>query len=231
MRRSIQIFLVTFSFLFVIDSLHAQSAPQLQRDYIYGPGGKLAATIEPDTYPPNAPLWVSATPGACAIDGVDVDWEGNGDIGSGVASFNIYRNGGFKANVSGPIWHDSSITGGSTYTYSVKVVDHAGNVGSSTSASAVHIPICTGSVQPDRFIIAGLSSHFPDVNLFGSRPSPSPGVALLRRLRFDIFELPATFAQPFNLGVSDHVHARSLDGIRRSTPSPISANAGTGGER
>src|ERR1019366_2764576 len=31
----------------------AQSAPQHIRDYVYGPGGRLITTAEPDTYPPS----------------------------------------------------------------------------------------------------------------------------------------------------------------------------------
>lgn len=116
----------------------AQSAPQLARDHIYGPGGRLAVTIEPDNYPPGLPSNCSASQsGPCAEDGIDVSWGVATDIGSGVAGYN--GPGGYTTGFS---YHDSSIIGGNCYVYYVSAVDNAGHEGDAAASDMVCVELC-----------------------------------------------------------------------------------------
>jgi hypothetical protein len=121
----------------------SQSAPQHVRDYIYGPGGRLITTAEPDPYAPTTPDSISASPGLCAIDGITVSWGFSTDIGSGLAHYNLYRDDvGLIGTFTGHSYTDYSISGGNSYNYEVTAVDNAGNESDSNSAGA-SMPLCT----------------------------------------------------------------------------------------
>ena len=121
---------------------YAQSAPQHVRDYIYGPGGRLITTAEPDPYPPTIPSTIWASPGACASDGITVGWGTSTDIGSGFGHFNLYRADiGLIGSYTSYQMTDTNIYPNITYTYSVTAVDNAGNESDSTSTSA-SVPTC-----------------------------------------------------------------------------------------
>ncbi len=121
----------------------AQQAPQLARDYVYGPGGRLVVTMEPDNYPPSTPPeYVSAAPGQCAIDGVSVSWGAATDIGSGVALYRVYRDGGYGGDFAGFSFQDYDVMGGMGYSYWVSAIDNAGHEGEMVGPASVYIPLC-----------------------------------------------------------------------------------------
>jgi hypothetical protein len=116
----------------------AQSAPQHIRDYVYGPGGRLITTAEPDTYPPSVPNYMSASPaGQCANDGIYVTWGDSTDFGTGVNHYDVSGLGSTTAHS----FTDYNIEPNTIYTYYASAVDNAGNEGDSASASA-SVPLC-----------------------------------------------------------------------------------------
>lgn len=150
----------------------AQQGPSFVRDYVYGPTGQVAVTIEPDLYPPTPPSQTTATlSGTCATDGIDVSWTSATDIGSGVASYNVYRNGGFLTNVlADTFYHDGSVSALTKYHYHTTAIDVAGNQSpASPESNSVSYPLCTQSPvkQP------GLAEALSQIHLFGPTKTPS----------------------------------------------------------
>jgi len=136
-RGSISLLLLV-AVVFFVPACFAQSTPQNIRDYIYGPGGRLITTAEPDTYPPSAPNYMAVYPaGQCASDGMYVTWGTATDFGTGVAYYSVSGLG----STTGFSFTDYSIMPNTTYTYYVNAVDNAGNAGDSVSASN-SVPLC-----------------------------------------------------------------------------------------
>jgi hypothetical protein len=178
MPRPLRSFLLLISLFVLIPACRAQSAPQHVRDYVYGPSGKLITTAEPDVYPPTDPMYISASPGSCASDGVDVEWDTSStDIGSGVAGFMLYRNGSYKGTYTGGEYWDYSVSGGNSYTYAVNAVDHAGNQSDQVSAEA-DIPLCTVRRFPFGLQSDGKRLVFAGLKLIGTQHT-QPNSALI----------------------------------------------------
>ncbi len=193
MRRVILIALfVQCSFLALTS--HAQTGPQPVRDYVYGPGGKLIVTIEPDTYPPDGPYSISASmTGDCAIDGVDVSWDTASDVGSGVGGYSMDNH--WTSDTS---YHDSNVQGGRWYTYTVYAVDNAGNRGQSVSTS-VHVDLCFSYlIRKQPFSWARFSPQLPRLGaprrfVPAVSTNLSPQALLLRRLTLNLLRSSSLF--------------------------------------
>lgn len=146
-------FLVLSAFFLPAVAL-AQTAPQHARDYIYGPSGRLAVTIEPDNYPPNPPPWCSANGGPCAGDGIRIQWGAATDIGSGVARY--YGTGSNPMTLpwetTATSYNDYDLEPNQCYSYYVRAIDNAGHMGTGTWSGTVCIFDCYGSNLFDRFI-------------------------------------------------------------------------------
>jgi fibronectin type 3 domain-containing protein len=91
----------------------------------------------PDTTPPTVPTALSATPNSATQ--VTLSWTASTD-NVGVANYRIQRDGvtlSAGAAVTGTTFADTSVSGSTTYSYTVSAVDAAGNRSAeSTSASA-----------------------------------------------------------------------------------------------
>jgi fibronectin type 3 domain-containing protein len=105
-----------------------------------------AATVTtptaPDTTPPTAPTSLSAK--TVNANQINLTWKASTDTGgSGIAGYNVYRNG-LKINtalVTTAAYGDATLLADTTYTYKVKAVDGAGNVSAdSNSVSAKTAP-------------------------------------------------------------------------------------------
>jgi hypothetical protein len=169
MMRGSRSFLFVVSLSVLIPACYAQSGPAWARDYVYGPNGRLIFTAEPDVYPPTDPMYINAYTGSCASDGVDIQWDNTvTDIGSGVAGYQLYKNGSYMGTFTGDEHWDYSVTGGSSYTYAVNAVDHAGNQSDQVSAEA-DIPLCTVLKFPLNFFSKGKKALFAGLRLFGGQ--------------------------------------------------------------
>jgi uncharacterized repeat protein (TIGR03806 family) len=99
-----------------------------------------ATTPASDLIPPTVPMNVVAT----AISGsrIDLAWQASTDVGSGVASYRIFRNGGVSAiaTVTTSTYSDTSVSPQMAYSYTVSAMDNAGNVSALSSAASATTP-------------------------------------------------------------------------------------------
>lgn len=94
-----------------------------------------------DTIPPSKPTGVTATVLSC--NSVRVNWNASTD-NVGVAGYNVYRNG-IQLNgslVIGTTYTDATAVQSTTYTYTVKAVDAAGNSSAVSSGSLATTGAC-----------------------------------------------------------------------------------------
>lgn len=163
-----------------------QSAPQLARDYIYGPGGRLAVTIEPDYYPPETPSCDAFPSGDCPNYTIDVSW-GATDIGSGIAGY--YGPGGYTTQTG---YSDTGVFPGQCYTYYVSAVDNAGNESDVAASNEVCLEPCEEGAF-DRFSLENRTWAAMAVVSEGRVVSPVDGgpfrLSIRRRTRFPIEKL------------------------------------------
>ncbi|MFQ5880609.1 MAG: LamG-like jellyroll fold domain-containing protein, partial [Dehalococcoidia bacterium] len=82
----------------------------------------------PDDTPPSAATGLTAT--AASESQIDLSWTAASDADSGVASYNIYRNGTRVGSSSGTSFSDMGLTEATSYTYEVSAVNGAGLEGS-----------------------------------------------------------------------------------------------------
>jgi len=88
----------------------------------------------PDTTPPRVPVGVTAN--ATSSSTIDVSWAASTD-NVGVTKYRVYRDGSQVTEVPDAIFTDQGLTASTSYSYTVRAVDAAGNQsGLSASASA-----------------------------------------------------------------------------------------------
>ena len=153
----------------------AQSKPNWQRDYIYGPGGQLTVTVEPDTY---APATINTLAGSFNSNTctVSLSWTAPVDIGSGISLYKIYRNSVYYDQSTTPSYQDTGIQGNKTYTYTVTSTDKAGNVSSNSNSYHVLTPQSCNLSAPQT--VPKIRLQDPIILASASDPP------LLRRLRW-----------------------------------------------
>jgi hypothetical protein len=219
---ALRVLLVVVFFSLVVTSAFGQSAPQVTRDYVYGPGGRLVVTIEPDIYAPTEPYGCSASQtGACAIDGIDVSWNEAMDLGSGIAHYN--GPGGPTTVFS---YHDGGVQGGECYTYYVSAVDNAGNEGPAAISNTVCIDLCIDahSLFPRQGEKKrGAFAHFSFLAIangqYNLRRTVRPYIKLVER------------PKPIMTPQLRLVLARPLPKWLRPQPPTVAAGGGAGGEQ
>jgi hypothetical protein len=171
MLRYFRFFLLLISLFALIPACSAQARPKHVRDYIYGPGGQLIMTAEGDIYAPTTPLSISAFANGCAGDGVSISWDTSStDIGSGIGSYYVYKNGGllYAFNPSVSDYTDYDISGGEHITYAVEAVDNAGNTSDQIHTS-VTVPMCWVRWFPLDLFHDGKRVLFAGLRLFDNR--------------------------------------------------------------
>ena len=87
----------------------------------------------PDFMPPTAPAGLVGQVVVSPLS-VALHWDPVSDP-SGPVSYRVYRNNALLATVSSTDWTDSSVGAGQTYTYAVRAIDAAVNLGDATSVS------------------------------------------------------------------------------------------------
>lgn len=98
------------------------------------PGG---GTAPADTTAPTAPTGVSAT--AVSSSQVDVAWSASTDD-TGVAGYRVLRDGVQVAQVAGTSFSDTTVAASTTYSYTVRAYDAAGNVSADSAPATVTTP-------------------------------------------------------------------------------------------
>jgi PKD repeat protein len=105
---------------------------------------------------PGVPAMTSATPASCSE--VDAAWTAVTDTGgSGLAGYNVYRNGAFVHRVNAPAttYADTVLAASTTYSYQVSAIDNAGNQSPKSAALNATTPACpsqqfTANAGPDQ---------------------------------------------------------------------------------
>jgi hypothetical protein len=148
--RPLRLLLSALAF-FLAPAVLAQTGPSFVRDQVYGPGGNLVMTAEPDTVPPTAPTNVHVT-----TDGSwdqTITWSASTDIGSGVAGYYVYRFSTYLGSTTSTGWDDYFCPAKTmNVSYTVKAYDNAGNVGPSAGGS-VSVGMC---LQRPQGLLAGV---------------------------------------------------------------------------
>ncbi len=110
-----------------------------------GAGGSSTASVTVtitaagDQQPPTAPALISAIAASSAV--VNLTWKASTD-NVGVAGYQVLRNGAVLASVSGATltYSDTTVSANSTYSYSVKAYDAAGNYSIASNTIQVTTP-------------------------------------------------------------------------------------------
>ena len=101
-------------------------------------------TQSKDNQPPTVPALISAT--ANGPNAVDLSWNPSTDNVS-VAGYQVIRNGAVIAATPGAFtsYHDATVTANSTYSYTVKAFDSAGNYSAESNAIQVSTPAASNT--------------------------------------------------------------------------------------
>ena len=99
----------------------------------------------PDTIAPTTPTSLSAT--AINPTRIDLSWGASTDSGgSGLAGYKIYRGGSQINTTTSTTYSDTTVSGGTSYSYNVAAYDNATNTSAqSNTASATTLPVVTAS--------------------------------------------------------------------------------------
>src|SRR5207248_2313031 len=106
-------------------------------------------TRPPDTTPPSVPNGVNASAATCSQ--INVGWSASTDTGgSGLARYDIYRNGVYLRSVLAPTTSvgDTGLAASTAYSYTLAAVDNVGNTSSVSGAASATTPACTGTLNP-----------------------------------------------------------------------------------
>ncbi len=116
-------------------------------------GNSTSSTItvtvnNPDTTPPSTPANLRAT--AANATTVNLTWNASTDSGTnatGVAKYNVLRNGIVIAQTTTTSYTDTSAVANTTYSYTVQAQDNAGNVSGSSATASVKTPAAATTNQ------------------------------------------------------------------------------------
>jgi len=110
-----------------------------------------------DTTPPTVPSGLKAS--NITTSSITVSWTASTDAGSGVAGYDVLRGGAQIAQTNGTSHTDSGLAAGTTYSYTVRARDKAGNVSAQSAALVTNTasgpcttvpPAPTGLTSPAR---------------------------------------------------------------------------------
>ena len=99
-----------------------------------------------DFMPPSVPQNLQAAPQVAPLR-VELAWDAATDDASAV-SYRVYRNGAFVATTAATTWTHANPAEGTTYTYSVRAIDSAGNLGDASTPVSATTPDQTAPTPP-----------------------------------------------------------------------------------
>jgi fibronectin type 3 domain-containing protein len=108
----------------------------------------VTATTPADTTPPTVPVGLAGT--VVSSTEIDLTWTASTDD-IGVTGYQVFRSGK-RIATTGPIpaYADTTIASGTTYSYTVKAVDAAGNLSAASAPLSIGTPDTTPPSQPTR---------------------------------------------------------------------------------
>ena len=99
-----------------------------------------------DFMPPSTPQNLQATPQQAPLR-IELAWDASTDDASAV-SYRVYRNGAFVATTTATTWTDANPAEATTYTYNVRAIDSAGNLGEASASVSATTPDQTAPTPP-----------------------------------------------------------------------------------
>jgi fibronectin type 3 domain-containing protein len=166
-----------------------------------------ATALSSDTVPPQPPTTVTAT--AVSDTQINLSWSGATD-NIGVTGYQIFRNGSATpiatVGASPTSYSDTGLTGGTTYSYTIKAVDAAGNVSDASAAASATTTVFTDGFETGNLSkwtsVAGLAVQNTNVYAglwaaeaqskspadYASKTLPSTYASLYYRLRLKIIQ-------------------------------------------
>ena len=189
-----------------VDRTPKASYPAFQQAFSAATSGTIdCATLKgglpsADFMPPSTPANVAAVAGTGPLH-VDVTWSPSTDDASAI-TYRVYRNGTWVGTTTAASWTNTAVSEGVTYTYTVRAIDAAGNLGDASTAAVVTMPDQTAPSAP---------------SALAATPGANPG-------RVDLTWAAATD----NVGVASYELSR--DGVVvASTPNLAFADANVNG--
>ena len=189
-----------------------------------------------DDTPPTAPSGLSAQ--AVAHDQVDLSWTAASDPESGVASYNIYRDGAIVGSSTTTAFSDTGLTGATQYSYQVTAVNGDGLEGPPTATAVVTTPPPPDTTPPTVPTGLGATASSPtSVDLTWSASSdPESGVAGYNIYRDGAIVGSSTATSFTDNGVqasttySYQVSAINGDGLESARSAPLSVTTPSPGD-
>jgi hypothetical protein len=174
----------------------------------------------PDTENPAAPGNLTAT--AATPDRVDLGWEAAGD-NVGVTGYGIYRDSNLLATIGVTTsWSDTTVAANTTYSYTVRALDAAGNVSDPSDAASATTPVASATLTFSPEADARVQSSTPSTNYatsFLRTDANSSGASTVESyLRFAISGVPAGTVQSAKLRV--FAYSGTADGPAVFTTNP-----------
>jgi chitodextrinase len=190
----------------------------------------------PDTTPPTVPTGLGAT--ATSPTRVNLTWGASSDPESGVASYNIYRDGAQVGSSTSTSFTDTGVQGGTTYSYQVSAVNGEGLESGRSAAANVTTPAPADTTPPT--VPTGLAASTPSptsVDLtWNASSDPESGVATYNIYRDGTIAGSSTTTSFTDGSVqagatySYRVSAINGDGVESAQSSPLSVTTPSGGD-
>jgi fibronectin type 3 domain-containing protein len=108
-----------------------------------------------DFMPPSTPQNPQAAPQEAPLR-VELAWAASTDD-AGAVSYRVYRNGAFVATTTATTWTHADPAEGTTYTYSVRAIDSAGNLGDASTPVSATTPDQTAPTPPTNLTAEALA--------------------------------------------------------------------------
>jgi chitodextrinase len=99
-----------------------------------------------DFMPPSVPTNVTGVAGTSPLR-VDLTWSASTDDASAI-TYRVYRNAAWVGTTTATSWTNVAVSDGATYSYTVRAIDAAGNLGDASSAVTVTLPDTTAPSAP-----------------------------------------------------------------------------------
>ncbi|TRW91467.1 hypothetical protein EKO24_016250 [Candidatus Methylobacter oryzae] len=114
-----------------------------------------------DTTAPSAPANLGAS--ASSATQVNLTWNASTD-NVGVSGYKIYRNGTEIGNKAATGYSDTSAVAGTSYSYTVKAYDAAGNLSAASNTATVTTPAASSSLNVSSYYVDNITSYSATVH-------------------------------------------------------------------
>ena len=147
------------------------------------PSAAISATTA-DNVPPSTPVGLMATP----VSGTQINlaWASATD-NVGVTAYEVYRGGVFRATVNAPGtgFSDTSLVNGTTYSYTVRACDAAGNCSAQSAAASATTPDTQAPSVPAGLTATAVSQN--QINVAWTTATDNVAVTTYRVFRGGVF--------------------------------------------